>query len=256
MRGLSSAAKGQIADVVDRMFNSMAVRLVGNLPKFRERKTLTVSATNTDNLASLFVHSMAGRSPSEIEKDLLKGLLESASGFIDSLKSKTQSNIVEQLDGIAREYRLKGQKIPKNTMFGIIEEEMSKAKSHFLKIAEAESTKIRNTGKAVNIARMGRDLGQPDPNVFFQVTNGANACKYCIKNHLLEDKITPRVFKMSEVRQSYLSYEDRKNGAVSLAGSHPHCSCTLSFLPTGFGFIAGKISYISQDHDEYKAQKS
>lgn len=254
MKGLSSAAKEQIASVVERMFDSMAVNLVGNLPKFQNKKTLIIGSSNRYNLANLFVQSISNKQPNTIERDLLKGLLDSASGYIDALKNKTQSTIVEKLDGMAREASLKKQKITESEIMAVIDEEMSKAKSHFIKITEAEGTKIRNTGKAVNIARAAADVGQEDPYVFFQVIKDASTCKWCIQNHLMPDGVTPRIFKLSEVKQTYLSHADRKNGEISLCGQHPHCRCSVSYLPKSFGFKNGKIAYVSQDHDEYENQ--
>jgi hypothetical protein len=81
-------------------------------------------------------------------------------------------------------------------------------------------------------------------------------CQYCIKNHLLSDKITPRVFKFSELSHSYLTTADRKSGAVSTCGLHPRCRCSLVLLSPGFGFKDGRVTFIGLGHNEYDRQRN
>jgi hypothetical protein len=254
MRSLSSAAKERIASIVEDMFSNLAIQLVGNLPKYQKRKTLFIGQSK-NSLATLFVQSMSNQRPSELERDLLKGLLDSASNYIDALQSRTKSNIAERLDALVRERNLRNQMVESYDIQTIIAEEMAKAKSHLIKIAEAESSKIRTMGTAINISKASADVGEKDPTIFFQVLKDGNTCKYCIQNHLEKDGITPKVFKLSQVRHGYLSSQDRKDGQVSLALQHPHCRCTLTYIPQGFGFKNGMVSYISQDHNEFDSRK-
>ena len=80
-------------------------------------------------------------------------------------------------------------------------------------------------------------------------------CKFCIANHLLPDGITPRAYKMSEVSGGYLSQQDRKDGKISLAGQHPHCRCSMYFVPSGYGYKQGRFTFIGLNHDEFNHQR-
>ena len=71
--------------------------------------------------------------------------------------------------------------------------------------------------------------------------------------HLLKDRKTPRLWKLSEVGSDYHKKGDSE---PKFAGLHPNCRCKLTYLAKGFGFdAAGEVKYIAPDHDEFKVQR-
>ncbi len=254
MFGLSSSGKTKIKQAIEDMFDSLALKLIGNHPKLQNRKVAIFSSENHYGLANLFIQALGNRKLNTVENDFLRGLLDSSYGYVESLKNKTMSNIAEKIDGIAQEAKLRGTRVSNEEINETLQKELDKSKSHLIKITEAEGTKVRNMGATVEIGRMASELKDEDPNVYFVVKRDAHTCQDCIRNHLHPDG-TPKIFKLSEVKYTYLSSAERKSGLVSICGAHPHCRCSLSYLAKNFTFKNNKLAYHSEDHDEYTFQK-
>lgn len=253
MIGLSSQSKEEVANVVESMFDNIALQFIGDIPKLKNKKMLVISSKRNFGLGHLFVQSMQNRNPNPVESDVLKSLLESAYGYVESLKNRTKSNVTERIDGIVREAGLQGRQVSEAEIHEILAEELRKARTHMKAIAESEATKLRNLGTMMDISRVAANLGDDDPTVFFVVVKDGSTCKECLRLHLLPDQITPRLWKFSELKQGY---HKRGEESPSAFGLHPHCRCTLTYLSSGFGFDGlGKVTYRKEDYNAYIRQR-
>jgi len=251
MKGISSGGKRVIESSIEKLFNDVAYKLLG--PFTRQSKSILFTSKGpSKTLAHLFVQAMNNREPNAKERDLLKGLLGTAENYISSLRDRTKSNVIDAIDG---EIKSKGSISP-DKIKEIVGREMGKSRDHMKLITEAESTKVRNHGAAMDILKVGDAIGTKDPVCYFVVVHDDATCKYCLNNHLLSDQKTPRVFKFSQIKHTYLTTADRKAGEVSTAGQHPHCRCTLVMLSPGFGFKDGKAAWIGMGHDELGSQNT
>ncbi len=254
MIGITGPTKEKVGQIVDDMFDNIALQLIGDIPRLRRKKLAIISMERNFGLAHLFVQAMQNKVPNQVEQDLLRGLLASTDGYIESLKNRTRSNVTEALDGLARTARAAKDKVDQEKIEAVIAEEMGKARSHMAAIVESEATKLRNLGTLMNISRMATSVNDDDPTVFFVVIKDGITCKECIRLHLLPDQITPRLWKFSELKQGY---HKRGENNASAFGLHPHCRCTLVYLSKGFTFDEqGKLTYESENHDAYKTQKT
>lgn len=130
---------------------------------------------------------------------------------------------------------------------------MGKVTSNVQRIVETETTKARNAGSLEAVSRISAAFGIEDPVVAFITVRDKDCCDECKRIHLLEDGVTPRVFKMSEVSHGY---HKKGTNTPSVSGLHPHCRCCCVSILPGYGFDgAGGISFISIGHDEYKKQR-
>jgi len=253
MIGLDNNNKEKIAQIVEDLFDKIALQFVGDIPRLKNKKTLIISSQRNFGLSHLFVQAMQNKTPNSIEQDMLRSLLDSAFGYIESLKSRTRSNVTEKIDGLVREAKLRGQEVSQSAIDEILTEELQKAKSHMNAIAESEATKLRNLGTMADISRVASNLGDNDPTVFFVVVKDKVTCKECIRLHLMDDEVTPRLWKFSELKQGY---HKRSENNPSAFGLHPHCRCTLTYLSKGFGFDkAGKLTYRSEDYNAFDQQR-
>jgi hypothetical protein len=253
MFGLSSAGKARIASLVDDMFDRLALQFIGAIPSLRGKKTMIISGRPHFGLPELFVQAMANKPPNELERDALKSLLDTANGYIETLKSKASTNIAERIDALAREASVKNRKFTEEDVQDILSDEMARSKSQMKAIAEAESTKFRNLGTLMNISRISANLGDNDPTVFFIVVRDNVTCEECKRLHLMPDGVTPRLWKFTELNQGY---HRRGMNEPSAFGLHPHCRCTLTYLSPGFGFDKnGKLKYHSEKHDAINRQR-
>ncbi len=254
MFGISGKGKENIGNVVESIFDKIALSFIGNIPRLQNAKKIIFSTENNLGLAHLFIQAMQNKELNSIEKDVLKGLLTSADGYIESLKLRTKSALTERIDGLVREASARHEKVAPEAVLAAISEEMNKAKAAMQAIAEAESTKMRNLGTLMDITRVASSLGDSDPTVFFVVIKDGVACKECVRLHLMPDKATPKLWKFSELKQGY---HKRGENNPSAFGEHPHCRCTLTYLSRGFGFNAeGRIAYIGDNHDHHALQNS
>jgi hypothetical protein len=108
-------------------------------------------------------------------------------------------------------------------------------------------------GTAMQISKVGAANGEEDPTVFFIVTIDDVTGSEEFVLHLLPDRKTPRVWKLSEIGNEYHKKGDSN---PKFAGLHPNCRCKLTYLAKGYGFNAdGKVTYIGKDHDEFAIQR-
>jgi hypothetical protein len=253
MFGISSSGKEALSKVVESIFDQIAIKFIGDIPRLKDKKRLIISSEKNYGLSHLFVQAMQNKAPNAIEQDALKSLLESSYGYIESLKNKTMSNVAERMDGLAKEARIQKRKVSAEAVQEILNDEMSKAKSHLVSIIEYESTKYRNIGTMMQISRVSASLGDEDPTVFFVVVRDRSTCKECIRLNLREDGVTPRLWKLSQLKQGY---HKRGESVPSAFGNHNFCRCTLTYLSSGFSFNKhGKLMYVKEGHDAYKAQQ-
>lgn len=253
MIGISATSKENIGKIVDNMFDNIALQLIGDIPRLKNKKLAVISMERHFGLANLFVQAMQNKAPNAIEQDLLRGLLNSTDGYIEALKNKTKSTVTEGIDGLAREARLRQAHVDQKDIEALITAEMTKAKSHMTSIVESEASKLRGLGTLMNISRMAASVGDDDPTVFFVVMKDTITCKECIRLHLLDDGITPRLWKFSELKQGY---HKRGENNPSAFGLHPHCRCTLVYLSKGFSFNeTGRTAYKSEGFDAYINQR-
>lgn len=251
MYGISSGAKEAITQIVEDLFDKIAIQFIGSVPKLRHKKTILFNIKPNASLGNLFLEAMNNRTPNIFEQDALKSLLDSAFGYVDSLKSKTKSNVVEKVDGLVKEAKAKGSRVSQSEINQAIGDELRKAKSQMKAIAESESTKIRNVGHMMDITKVAASQGDEDPTVFFVVVRDGSTCKECVRLHLNPEG-TPRVWKFSELKQGY---HKRDENFPSAFGLHPHCRCTLTYLSKGWGFKKGHVSYFGPGYNEHEKQR-
>jgi hypothetical protein len=251
MYGISSSGKESIEIAIAKMFDSLAYKLLGNIPKLRNKSPFFGTATAL-SLASIFVQTLGGREPNHYERDVIKSILSSSHGYIESLKNKTSSNVVESVDALVKEAKAKSSFVTAAAVTAVIAAEMTKAKGHMQLIAEAESTKTRNLGHTMDIAAKSQAQGIEDPIVFWIVVRDNKCCSECMRLHMLPDGNTPKVYRLSEIAHGW---HKRGEDRPSSCGLHPNDRCTISQLQPGWGFKNGWVSFISLTHDEYAKQR-
>lgn len=253
MYGISSSGKESIAIAVERMFDRLAFHLLGNIPKLRDKKLEFFGSQPKFTLANIFLQAMGNKQPNYFEKDVLRSILNSSYGYIEGLKNKTSSNVVEAVDALVKEAKANGTYVTADQVSAIVSAELEKAKNHMKLTAEAETTKTRNMAHTMEIASEAEKQGIEDPTIYFIIVRDGKACFECVRLHMMPDGITPRVYKLSEVS---MGYHKRGEDRPSVCGNHPMCRCSSSQLPPGWGFKNGFVSFISLDHDEYQNQRN
>lgn len=127
-------------------------------------------------------------------------------------------------------------------------------------LVDNEIHTAQNYGAMEGIIAAAKAIGIEDPTVCKLGVLDDVRCKHCWRLWTLPDKVTPKVYKLSELQASPGHW---KNPAASLSPTHPNCRDVLITIMPGFGFDGnGKIVYKGKDPstgelwDEYKHQKS
>ena len=251
MKGLPFKAVKSIEKLIEGKFDFLALNFLGMIPK-QKSKSIVFSSGNS-SIVFLYLKALGKKRMTKEERDLLKVILNVASGYIDSLKDRTKSKVINSIDSYMRDVKLKDRTPKIKEIKKLVDKEMKSAKKHFELIANSESNKSINFGTAMKIARVTKRHGDEDPTVFFMVTIDDVTGDEEFVLHLLPDRITPRVWKLSEIGSEYHKKGDSN---PKFAGLHPNCRCKLAYLPKGFGFNKnGKIHFKGLEHDEYKEQR-
>jgi hypothetical protein len=126
-------------------------------------------------------------------------------------------------------------------------------------IVNTELHRASNLGAADAILHNNKpDDRGPDEITVYKVGNrpGGGACPHCVKFWFLDDLVTPRVYKFSELAAGGTNIGRKAaNWEATMDSTHPNCTHILNELRPGFGFIGGKLEYIDLRYDEYAKQR-
>ncbi len=251
MNGLPLESLEAIERLIDNQFNYIGINFLGLIPKLSREKKI-VFTTNRNSLTSLFLQSLGNRNPNKTEEDTLKTLLRIANGYLDQLREKTKTNIINDVNNYFINQISNNKEINIKEAKNIIDNKMEEAKDHFNLIINAETQKAINTGTAMQIKRIGESLNIPDPTVFFIGAIDERTCDTCKSLFFLPNLVTPRVYRLSELNSGYYKKGDQ---FPSISSAHPNCKHFLTFLSPGFGFDeTGHIKFKGLDWDEFKYQ--
>lgn len=252
MRGLSIKAVEAIERMVSGRFDNIGMQFLGIIPTVSKTKKIIFS-TSKNSLTSLFLQALGSRTPNKDEEDTLKVILRIANGYVEALKERTQSKIIQNINAYMLDQNSKREPVSINHTKKIFRDEMDKAGKHFKLIANSESNKTANIGTALQISKVGESNGESDPTVFFVVTIDDVTGSEEFKLHLLPDRKTPRLWKLSEIGNEYHKKGDNN---PKFAGLHPNCRCKLTYLAQGFGFDDnGKVTWKGLDFDAFEEQR-
>lgn len=252
MRGLSLKAVESIERMISSKFDNIGMQFLGMVPKITKTKKIVFS-TSQNSLTSLFLQALGTRNPNTEEEDTLKVILRIANGYVEALKERTQARIIQNINAYMLDQNAKREPVQLTQTKKIFREEMDKAGNHFKLIANSESNKTANVGTALQISKVGESNGEEDPTVFFIVTIDDVTGSEEFRLHLLPDRKTPRLWKLSEIGHEY---HKKGESNPKFAGLHPNCRCKITYLAKGFGFDEnGKSVWKGLDHDEFEVQR-
>lgn len=245
---LGKGAVRVIHAAIDKLFDRLKARVLGG--GYTDKK-VRVGIVPDLTLPGLFRQaSVEERNRPNIE--LMESLMRTAEGYLEAQRVATKTKTVHAVESFLREAEHRGEEADMSTVLGgQLSSIMESAEDGVKKIVDTEATHVRNVGTLDGILKVNTAAGVDDPTVFFIVVRDEHLCDECKRLHLLDDEVTPRVWKLSQLGHGY---HKRGEENPKLGGLHPHCRCSLGTLLPGYGFKAGMVHYISPDHDEYSKQ--
>ena len=265
---LKDKSRDAIKDIIAKSFEKYKTSLVGPRAVHRGFVFALRGHPFNQKISDAYVHANVYNSMKDsIDKNTIAHLENTAVNYIDSLQHKTTADILKTVDdhlsNAMKQGKLDGKNVDdylqtpegRNVMKDIkktLDVQKDKISKGLELIANVSLYDAQNHGAADAIVDMSKSLGIADPIVFKIGVMDNKRCKTCWQLWTLEDKITPRVYKMSELAGGYM---DRKDPKPTVGTSHPNCRDVLTFLAPGFGFEGGRITYKGPDWDEYAHQR-
>jgi len=234
-----------IESAIDKVFARLKTRFLG--PR-RGSKMIAFQFKPELSLPGLFTAANHDEGNKKPDRDLLRSLMSVAEKHIDAQKSSTKAQVVRAIDA---HLRGNGKGDLKTVLGGELAEVWKKTAESAKSILDTEGTTARNAGTLDGVMKVNASMGIDDPLVYFVVVRDHLLCKECRNLHLMADQVTPRVWRLSEIGHGY---HRKGQSNPKIGGLHPHCRCSLVTLMPGYGFDAGRVTFVSPSHDEWRIQ--
>jgi intein/homing endonuclease len=234
---LPASAQKLILEAVEKVYERLKTKFLG----YTGGKKLVFSPFLS--LAGLYVAAskQEGMTP---RPEGVRSVTSVAETYLDSHKEKTKAKVLSEVQATMAEAQKAQVDTDLETVLeGKLSEIWGSAKKDVQRVLETETTRTRNVAIYDAIDRVGGMLRVDDPTVFFVVVRDGQRCGECTRLHLLDDGITPRVWKMSELGAGYHKKGDDN---PKIGGLHPHCFAGDVRIFTDAGPITIKELYDTQ----------
>lgn len=262
-----------IAQFVQKQFDTLRLNLLG--PEAISAKTMSFSFEKFDPNSTLAANYLSANAlnsidPSSVDKDTIDKIRTLAEHYIDTIEQKaladTNRAISSNLDNLILQAKHEDRPIRDLLMEDagktIMKEIRSALNENKRKLDSAVDTLVnhelhnaQNAGALDGILSVAKSLNIDDPQIFKIGVLDQKRCKYCWKLWTMPDRVTPRVYKMSELSGS--PGDDYRNPSASVAPTHVNCRDVLTVLMPGFTFDqSGNVKYVGDNHHEWTKQRS
>ena len=241
---------------IEALFNRMKLRFLGKNfePKqirFSVKPDKAVDYREDLALPSIFDKAARseGMKPNEPLKQSVTEIIEQyLDAHQESAKAKIRSTVQTFLSEAEAGTEGGVEKVLKEELSNVME----KVTSGVQNVVDNEMGRAKNLSTLDAITKINAFSNISDPTVVFIGPNDQHTCKDCQRLFYLEDGITPRAWKVSELKMGLGKHGDTSPCA---GGQHPHCRHSYGTMMPGFGFTSGgKITYIEPGFDIWKFQ--
>ncbi len=275
---LTKSLQRILEEIIRKSFNGFRLNLLGP-DRVNKAFVMSFKGSNYDpntSLGSAYLHANAINTsdPRAVDVSTINRIKDVAEKYVDQLEQKSIADITriisEHIAEIETQSKISGQSMRDillsdagQDIIKSIKEQLTIQKERIDKaasvIAEHELYNAQNYGAFDGVLAAAKAVGISDPNVCKIGVMDDKRCKHCWRLWTLEDKVTPRVYKLSELNAAP---GDWKKPDASVSPTHPNCRDVIITLMPGFGFDGGKITYKGLDPqtgklwDEYSKQRS
>jgi intein/homing endonuclease len=222
------------------MFNNASVRLLG--PQSIQGKKIYITFDRTLSLPGIFE---AGSIEETVKPDLeiLDSLIRVASAYIEASRERTKARVIHEINGAIAQAKHTG------GMSGSDFRDLVNAKlatvwsdvtNNIHTIVDTEIAHAKNVSVLDGVIGVNLNAGVEDPVVYFVVVRDEYLCDECKRLHLMDDGVTPRLWKLSEIAHGY---HRKGSDSPSIGGLHPHCFVGTTRLFTDRGLLTVEDLY-------------
>jgi hypothetical protein len=249
---LPPAALKKIYGAVDLLFDRIKIRLFGRSVGNKQIIFNVGSYIPELTLPGLYVNScVEGGALPDVR--ILENVMEVAEGYVDVQRQSARTQVANAVHSFLLDAHNKKIATDVDTVLGgelgII---WKKVENNLTKIVATETHKAQSMGTLESISAVNAASGIEDPVVYFVGPMDNETCEECIRLFFMPDRVTPRVWKLSEVGSGY---HKKGDSSPKISGLHPFCRHKIATLMPGYGFKNGKIAYIGRDYNEFENQR-
>ncbi len=233
---ITKKASDTIQTLVESLFSTLKRKYI------KPQKSLQFTIVGLQDVYKSAVTSHGGVASAEVAD----GLSDVASSYIDVTKAKTHAALLQELAASNLE------EISSAELESKISKVFETAVLDVQRTMTTEVQRARSVGILEGIGHVSARLDDSDPTVVFITKKDNHVCNECLELHVMSDGRTPKAWRLSEVSSSY---HVRGGAMPSYLGLHPHCRCSLTYIPKGYGFRNGSLAYIGEGYDLYEDQR-
>ena len=252
MSKLSPISVLAIETAVENMFIKAKTRFTGKIPPGTP-KGLILTINPSFTVGSLFklAAKTEGVKPNE---DLLSAITRIATGYLDATKEKAKAKMVHTVQSFLTDAHNNNIDTDVETVLsGKLTDLWGEITNDVKRTVATETTTTTNMSLMDAITKINAVRGITDPTIAWLCVHDQYLCDECKRLHLMSDKVTPMVWKLSECGSGY---HKKGQNNPKLAGLHPNDRCYMIAVMPGYGFDgSGKITYIGAGYDAYKDQR-
>lgn len=125
------------------------------------------------------------------------------------------------------------------------------------RVAKTETANVINVGMTDKIIKMNEGEDPENIYIFKRVVNDQALCSSCRKLHLMDDGVTPRIYRLSEVLANGTNVGKKQSDwQMTIGVVHPRCRCQISQVPPGYFFNKqGKLEFIGEEEANKKIEE-
>lgn len=166
-----------------------------------------------------------------------------ATEHVENLLTKTRARltheVIEQFkkDFIVVNKVFEDEKMPKRWMATELRKVTGEFKQDWDMVVRTELMNNKLNGEAHEILSGNSPYSDKGEDTIVFKRPNPDACPHCIKHYLEKDKVTPKLFKLSELMANGTNYGKKvADWKPTLGVLHPHCQCQLGVMPDGCKF--------------------
>jgi hypothetical protein len=220
---LPNSAKSLINDEIAKVFERLKIRLLS--PFYKPSIDLgNIKHDKFLSMPGLYLSAYQDANPdTKPSLDALKGLIKVAENYINvqeqKLKDKALETVEQALQDASIEPDFDYQQELNQALLNVFDQTQNATKQ----VLETELQRVKTVGLQEGTIDLLERQGITDPTVAFLTRKDEFVCKFCKEFYMLDDGVTPRVYKLSELKGGYLN---KKNPSPHLAPMHPNCFLT------------------------------
>jgi hypothetical protein len=219
-RILPNSAKSLINDEIAKIFERLKMRLLSPFYK----PSMDLSHLKHDKFLSmpgLYLSAYTDANPDKRPSlEALKALIRTTENYINIQEQKLKDRSFEVVEdalqsaSISPDYDY--QQELNSALLKVFDQTQNTTKT----VLETELQRVKTIGLQEGTLDLLERQGISDPTIAFLTRQDEYVCKFCKEFYMLDDGVTPRVYKLSEVKSGYL---DKKAPSPHLAPLHPNC---------------------------------